>query len=195
MIKINLIKEEVAPTRPKIAVPKGEQQRNILFLLIFIIAAGAIGYMYWSVHSKLSDLNRNIKMAQEEKQRLEGVIQEVNRYQRDKELLERKLDLIIELDKNRSSPVEMLVELQDLKPNHLWFTKVIERGGQVTIEGLAVSYNAIAEFDGNLSKSLYFSESNVELIDAEELSGGEKRFSLTCRFVKPAPPGEGEEKE
>lgn len=190
MIKINLIKEEVVPTKRKIAAPKGEQQRNLLFLLVFVIAAGAIGYMYWSVHTKLADLNRNIKMAQEEKQRLEGIIEEVNRYQRDKDILERKLNLIIELDKNRSSPVEMLAELQDLKPNHLWFTKVMERGGQVTIEGMAVSYNAIAEFDGNLAKSPYFAESNVELLDAEELAGGEKRFTLTCRFIKPAVPTE-----
>jgi len=194
MIKINLIKEEIVPTKKKIAVPRGEQQRSLLFILIFVIVAGAIGYMYWSVHSKLTDLNRNIKMAQEEKQRLDGVIQEVNKYQRDKDLLERKLNLIIELDKNRSSPVEMLVELQDLKPNHLWFSKVTERGGQVTIEGMAVSYNAIAEFDGNLAKSSYFAESNVELLDAEELPGGEKKFTLTCRFIKPAAPSE-EEKE
>jgi Tfp pilus assembly protein PilN len=191
MIKINLLKEEFAPAKKKkIAVPKSEQQRSLLFLLIFIIAAGAIGYMFWSVNSKLNDLNRNIKMAQEEKQRLEGIIAEVNKYQADKDLLERKLNLIIELDKNRSSPVELMIQLQQLKPNHLWFNKVTERGGQVTIEGMAISYNSIAEFDGNLTKSEYFAENNVELLDAEELPGGEKRFTLTCRFIKPAPPSE-----
>ncbi len=191
MIKINLLKEEIAPAKKKKAiVPKGEQQRNLLFFLVFIIAAGAIGYMYWSVNSKLNDLNRNIKMAQDEKQRLESIIQEVNKYQTDKDLLERKLNLIIELDKNRSSPVDLMIQLQELKPNHLWFNKITERGGQVTIEGRAISYNSIAEFDGNLTRSDYFANNNVELLDAEELPGGEKRFALTCRFVKPQPPSE-----
>jgi type IV pilus assembly protein PilN len=191
MIKINLLKEEIAPTKKrKVAVPKSEQQRSLLFLLIFIIAVGVIGYMFWSVNSKLNDLNRNIKMAQEEKQRLEGIIAEVNKYQADKDLLERKLNLIIELDKNRSSPVELMIQLQELKPNHLWFNKITERGDQITIEGMAISYNSIAEFDGNLTRSKYFTESNVELLDAEELPGGEKRFALTCRFVKATPPSE-----
>jgi len=193
MIKINLLKEEITPARRKPAVPIKERQRNFLFFFVFLIALGAMGYMYWSLKNKLTDLNRNIRMAQEEMARLEEIIKKVNDYERDKDILDRKIDLIKELAKNRSTPVELMVELSNQIPKQLWLNSVSERAGQVTINGMAYSYNAIAEFDGNLAKSAYFTEGNVELLDAEELPDGIKRFALTCRFTKP--PSESESKE
>ncbi|MCD6452341.1 MAG: PilN domain-containing protein [Acidobacteria bacterium] len=184
MIKINLLREELEPQK-KPAVEVSQQRRNLLFVLLVVGAVAFLGYRWFTLNSRLNEMNRRINLAQREKANLATIIEEVHRYDQRRKELERKLNLILQLQKNRTGPVELLKEVAYLLPPQLWFTSLIQRGNAVTIEGDAISYNAIADFLKNLDSSPYVAKGSVDLLEAVEAAGGIKRFSLTFVFTIP----------
>jgi type IV pilus assembly protein PilN len=186
MIKINLLREELEPQRRPVT-EIGQQKRNLLFVLMVVAAVAFLGYRWFTLNSRLSEVTRRIKLAQDEKARLAKIIEDVHRYDARKKELEKKLNLILDLQKNRTGPVDLLKEVAFLLPPQLWFSSLVQRGNAITIEGDAVSYNAIADFLKNLDESPYVIKGSVDLLEAAEASGGVKRFSLTFIFTIPPP--------
>jgi Tfp pilus assembly protein PilN len=182
MIRINLVSERKttkgkgAAARP--GVSSGGPQGLLLgaILLVGLLVAGGWA---WMTQRELSGWTRKVDEAQAELTRLEEVRKKGDLFKRQKELLERKIQLITDLKKKQSVPVHILDQVSKNLPEFLWLEAMEATQNQISISGKATTYNAVSNFYDNLSASGFFT--GVDLGKTSEASEGVS-FSLTCKF-------------
>ncbi|TKJ33727.1 hypothetical protein CEE39_03330 [bacterium (candidate division B38) B3_B38] len=184
MININLLREEISLPRKRPPISVSEKRKNHLFILLLLLSFVVIGFLWWRVERQIAILDRNIRISEQRRIKLEGIIKEVKSYEEQKQSLQSKLDLIVNLQKNQACPVPLMQQVSDLLPIEIWIQSFRQQGNQVNLEGSSVSYNAIATFLENLNQSQNVQPGSVNLINAEERGPGEIRFSLSWIFMK-----------
>jgi type IV pilus assembly protein PilN len=81
--------------------------------------------------------------------------------------LKEKLKAIDQLSGKKTAPVQFMENLSSTVPANLWLTEFREAGGSLTITGLAIDNQTIADFLKALSSSPYFK--SVDLVEAVQL--------------------------
>jgi type IV pilus assembly protein PilN len=188
MANINLMSEK-KPTKvkKKASAPSGESQAPVIIFAL-IVAVTLAGLVFWwlRLNGQISDLNKKIGEAEIEKKRLEAIIQQVQEFQRQKELLERKINIIDELKAKQSGPVHLLDEISTAVPEYLWLTELKEVGKEIQMKGQATNIIAITNFVGNMERSPWFK--NVELKDSKAIKDpAGYSFTVFAQFGPPAP--------
>jgi type IV pilus assembly protein PilN len=195
MIKINLLAEKKpvkskAPAALKFEGLGGTQN----LLLAGILALGFIvaGTWWWVRASELKSWKAKQSAAEVELVRLQEVRKKADYFKTQKELLERKINLITELKKKQSVPVHILDQISKNLPDFLWLDSMSAVQNQISIAGRATTYTAVSNFYDSLNASGYFSD--VVLGKTAEVPEGVS-FSLSCKFAlqkeaaAPAPQG------
>jgi Tfp pilus assembly protein PilN len=189
MIRINLGPER-KPAKAKAAAPGALREGGSGpqgLLLASILMAGllvAVGWS-WMTNREHAKWNHKVDEAQAELTRLEDVRKKGDLFKHQKELLERKIQLITDLKKKQSVPVHILDQVSKNLPEFLWLDAMEATQNTISIQGKATTYNAVSNFYDNLSSSGYFT--GVDLGKTSEAPEGVS-FSLTCRFQPPAEP-------
>ena len=195
MIKINLLAEKKpvkakAPSTLKFEGLGGTQN----LLLAGILALGFIvaGTWWWVRAAELRNWKAKQVAAEVELNRLKEVRKKADYFKRQKELLERKINLITDLKKKQSVPVHILDQISKNLPDFLWLESMSAVQNQVNISGRATTYTAVSNFYDNLAASGYFTD--VVLGKTAEVPEGVS-FSLSCKFASaketPAPAPQG----
>lgn len=180
MIKINLA-PPTAKKRVGIAMPGmnlGVLFGGLALALVVILA----GWWFW-LGLEISSLAREIDKNEKEAARLQTVIAEGERFRRDKEALEARVNAIESVARNQTRPVYMLNALLETVPKDLWLTRMEEKGGQLRFAGVAYSSVAVSDFMSNLKASGKFKD--VDLVDArQDLTKSPRTvtFEVSCRF-------------
>jgi type IV pilus assembly protein PilN len=193
MIKINLLGEKRA-AKAKAAtasavnfkIETGQGSRT--FLLVGILAVGVLvaGGWYLQRSSALSSLRNDLEAEREEAKRLVDIRKKADEFKKQRELVERKINLITELKKNQSVPVHILDQISRSLPDFLWLETMSATSNAVSIAGKATTYNAVSNFYDNLIASGRFTD--VVMGKAAEVPEG-VAFSLSCRYQQaPAEP-------
>ena len=103
-----------------------------------------------------------------------------------KELVDRKRQIIKDLQNDRDAVVRMLALLSiQVPPEKMWFDKLAQTGNSVTLEGVAQSNEAIVEFMRNLESSPYIEKGSINLVQSRQFAVKEmklREFQLTYRF-------------
>lgn len=175
MIKINLVREGRAvrgagaapalPTAVAAGAPATTNVNNILILALLalgVLAAG--GYWFWekrilAEHKDLADQRRV------EAQKLERIIHEVEDYQKRKDNLQQRIDLINQLKQNQKGPVRILDQVSRDLPDLVWLDSMDISGGRIALNGRGLNPNAIALFIENIKNDPYFEEPQVNSIN------------------------------
>jgi len=176
MIRINLL-----PYR-EIAKKETQSRQIILlggaFVLFLLILAGVQFYLWNSI----GNLKEDLKTKEERLATLKKTIGEIERFKKEKQVLEKKLSIINELEKNRSYPVRMLADIASQVPvKDLWLDKLTQNGTALQLEGRARDNFALVRFMRNLEGSMYVQ--SVELVSSKqnEVAGVKlQQFSLSC---------------
>jgi type IV pilus assembly protein PilN len=181
MIRINLL-----PVR---ANQKKDKLRNNLMVAAatFIVTAAGCGVVYASLLATLSDERNSIAAKEAEIQSLKKDIGEVAQFKKRQEELRGKLDVLNKLKDGKTGPVHLLDSLGQVVPDKLWLTSFKETGGAISMSGLGLNEETVAQFLRDLNDSPYFA--GVELQVIEQVNqGGTKlhKFDLTCRAIRPA---------
>ena len=111
--------------------------------------------------------------------RLTAEAGEIEKFKQQKQELERKLDVIRELNAQKTGPVEMLDELSLIIPEKAWLSSITNKGATIVLEGSAVDNTTIATFMKQLQASKHFD--NVTLVLSKQESGAQK-FSIPCKI-------------
>ena len=188
MIKINLLAEKKPVKAKASSSPKYEGlggTQNLL--LVGILAVGVIvtGTWWWVRAAELNGWKAKQAAAEIELTRLQEVRKKAEFFKKQKELLERKINLITDLKKKQSVPVHILDQVSKNLPEFLWLDAMEATQNQINISGKATTYNAVSNFYDNLSSSGFFI--GVDLGKTSEAPEGVS-FSLSCRFQPPAEP-------
>ncbi len=190
MIKINLLAgERKAAKKSKVPFQIGQQLTTVC-ALILLVAAGLIGWRYFSLTQQSTALDADIATAQQETQRLRSVIQQVQQFEQRKAQLQQRVQLIEQLRKNQTGPVHMLDQISRALPPMLWLTELRqgENPNEVVLQGRVTTLTGLSDFVGNLEASGYFKRS-IEIVstDAEaDKTGAELiRFNIKAQFQQP----------
>ena len=176
MIRINLL--------PYREIEKKEtQSRKILILsgaaVLFLVILAAI-QLY--VLGDIKGIEKDLKTKEERLVALDKIVGEVDRIKKEKQILEKKLAVINDLEKNRSYPVRMLADIASQVPvKDTWLEKLTQSGMSLSIEGKARDNFAVVRLMKNLEGSMYIQ--SVELVSSKqvEISGVKlQQFNLTC---------------
>ena len=185
MIKINLLAERRAA---KVKAPSSIKfemggSQNLLLAGIVIIGLIVAAGWSWMKHAELADVQHQKVVAEAELKRLVEIRKKAEAFKKQKELLERKINLITELKKKQAVPVHILDQVSRNLPDFLWLDSMTASSNAITISGKATTYNAVSNLYDNLRSSGQFAD--VVLGKTAEINEGVS-FSLTCRY---APPG------
>ena len=158
-------------------------QHGLIGGVTLLVLLGSIISIQLSMQAKRDDLNQQIADSKVELARLTKEAQQIEEFKKQKEDLERKLNIISDLNVQKSGPVEILDQLSLLVPEKAWLTSINNSGTALQIEGVAVDNPTIAHFMKSLQSSQYFKE--VELVLSQQ-DGGNQKFVIKCKISLPA---------
>ena len=177
MIRINLVRGK-RKKRRELSVGSG------WIALPLAVLAGTL-YFHTTVSGKISRLNADIVKANADIERLKKEIGEVEKFKVRKAELQKKVDIISNLQKGRTGPVRHLEALSAAIPEKCWIDKLDLKGETVTLSGIALNNHTIANFMTELGKSGKFQDVVLGSADQMNLKGVKlMRFNLTFK-VKP----------
>ena len=147
-----------------------------------VIALLAATHVY-QLH-QVSQLQNELTTLRAELQALNAKVKEVGDLQNKIKDLRGKNKIIEDLNRKKSGPVLVMESLSSATPGSLWLTDLKESGGDVTMNGLAVDNQTIADFMTAMAGSKYFA--NVELIETTQGPGASsalKKFSIKSKVL------------
>lgn len=173
----------------------GQNLNNII--LIGVLGLGiltAVGY--WLINKRtLASRQEQVTARKAEAQKLEAIIAEVESFQKRKDSLQNRINLINQLKQNQKGPVRIMDRVSQDLPDLVWLDKMSVSGGRVTINGRGLNPNAIANFVDNIKNDPYFEEPElgaVNEVTAVPLVYGfdmSFAFSYAPKGTQPATPG------
>jgi Tfp pilus assembly protein PilN len=199
MIRINLL----GRTRPKATrttVPLEATLQYVLLAIALVVSIGALWGHYLLLDRENTKIVAHIQKQMGEKARLEQLKQQVDNFEKQRAVLQQRINVIEELQRNRTGGQELLEAIANTvsRTDTLWLISVDRKGNGLTINGAAGSINAVANYITQLRRSGYFQ--TVEIKESHQDDSNKTvqifLFSLTADFGLPqsaraAPPAAG----
>ncbi len=194
MLRINLIPQKVSPKEAR------GQQVLVLILAIWIATGGGLYYHYRFVLDT-SSIEKNRGIIQENNRKIGALQAQLSQFkvlpeaekQKFKAEYQKRVDTVGRIEKVRSNPVFVLLELarivsvgqlptvtapdarQELDtnwdPSPMFFTKLDEKDRFLTLEGVARSHYDVSELARRMRVSAYFR--NPEILEAKVQAVGQ----------------------
>ena len=168
MIRINLLGVPKSKRGKRVsgALPGvGGGAPNMLIVLVVLLAIGAGGnwYYYNMLQKDAVKLQTQIDEAKRENLRLADIKAKYLELEKQKDLYERRVNVIHQLQENQKGPSLLLTTIGDTvnRTDAVWLNSMREDGNNITLDGVALSVNAVANLMRNLKSSGYFK--NVEI--------------------------------
>ncbi|NIA19794.1 MAG: hypothetical protein GWP07_05095 [Xanthomonadaceae bacterium] len=181
MIRINLL-----PVR---AERKKHNLQNQLAIGIFtvILVVAVCGYIQFFMVTKINRVSRNLKRTQQEIAALKPVIDKINHYKQQKDEIAKKIAVIDNLDSARLEPIYTLHDLNQYKPDKLWFTQLNKKGSSLNIKGISIDNETIVNFLDNLKQSLPLKQSELIYLKSHKIQDLElKEFLINSMLTSVA---------
>jgi len=165
------------------------RQRQILrYLAVAISAIGITLLLVLAAHSyesmQLADAQTRLQDVRDKNNALVAKIGELSKFKEVQTEVQKKLDLMNNLQQDRFRSLYTLLGLSSAIPRNVWLTKVKESSGKIRLSGLGKSNRAVSTFMRALEKEKGFSGVNLKLIKRQRVNGVALRsFSLTMQRV------------
>jgi len=195
MIKINLLETgkgkratSAGPSMPTMEM--GDMGSPKLKILVVMVIVGLANLGYWYRLDHLSkEIASKMKVAEQKNRELADVKARYMERQTQANAYKRRVDVIDQLRASQSSgPVNLMAMMGETVNNTeaVWLSKLDDTGPQVSLEGTALSTDAVANLIANLQKTGFFK--NVEIKETYQDESVKDmqafQFILTCEKGK-----------
>jgi len=187
MIRINLLPFRAARKKENI------RRQITIFALCIVFLLTVMAYYTIQLNSSLSKLKEEEQRIQAELKTYEETIKKIAILEKKIKEIKAKLDVIKELEKNKTGPVYLLDEIATAVPKEkLWLTSFKESGGSLELKGTAMDNETVALFMTNLAKADHISNVDLQSVRLRYLATYKLRvsdFVLNCKtyaFKEPA---------
>lgn len=199
MIKINLLENSKGknkragssgPSMPTMEM--GDMGSPKLKILVVLVVAGLFNLGYWyRLDHQSKAIAANMKVAEQKNRELADVKARFLERQKQADNYKRRVDVIDGLRASATQsggPVSLMAMLGETVNNTeaVWLSKMDDLGPNVSLEGTALSADAVANLIANLQKTGYFK--NVEIKETyqdERVKDMQAfQFTLTCEKGK-----------
>jgi Tfp pilus assembly protein PilN len=196
MIKINLLENSKGknkrggssgPSMPTMEM--GDMGSPKLKILVVLVLAGLINLSYWyHLDRQGKAIAKQMQAAQQKNRELGDVKTKFLERQTQADNYKRRVDVIDGLRSNQTGPVNLLAMLGETINNTeaVWLSKMDDQGPSVSLEGTALSADAVANLIANLQKTGFFSSVEIkETYQDEQIKDMQAfQFTLTCEKGK-----------
>jgi type IV pilus assembly protein PilN len=182
MIRINLLPFRAARKKEDI------RRQVSVFVLSLVMVLLVAGWFSYYLSGKIKALNKEIQSTQEQVNKYNKINQEIADIKKKLALLNKKIDVIKTLDLTRKAPVELLDDMSRLiVEKRMWYTDLTEKGGQVSVAGIALDNPTIAEYMTRLEKSEKYKNIQLVSINKNDSIKGLALKTFRIKFSKSLP--------
>jgi type IV pilus assembly protein PilN len=188
MIRINLLGQQ----RPKSArrpVDTGAALPAVFIGAGVVLGGLVLGYIYFSWQSQLTQENNRIKQLTAQKTELQQIKQQVETFDKQKAILQVRVDTIEKLQRDRTGGQELLDMVANTvsRTENLWLTEMVRKGNALSMEGSSASINAVANFITALKRSGYFQKVEIQETKQDEKTTAIQSFTfqITAEITPP----------
>ena len=167
MIRINLL-GQIRPRAARRPVDTGAAMPAVFIGAGLVLGALVLGFFYYTWQNQLNKENAEIKRLTAQKTELEQTKQQVELFEKQKDLLQRRVSTIEQLQRDRTGGQELLDMVANTvsRTENLWLTEMVRKGSVLSMEGTSASVNSVANFITALKRSGYFQK--VEIKEAKQ---------------------------
>lgn len=189
MIRINLLPKEERVVARRIALPKAASLAPLGALVAVVVLVGVTAALE---RTKVAALRHDVSEIRDEVRAIQPQVDRVKRLTAQREELERRLEVIRQLDEGRCLGVRTMDDLSRETPQYLWLTRLTQQGpGKVAVDGVTFSNLIVADFMMRLERSPMFA--GVDLISTErgEIDGRDVvKFAVTALLTPDEAPSD-----
>ncbi len=195
MIRINLLNSFGATSPDKAAV--GEESTGSVLILvrnIFVMLVGVVslivyeGYSLPALEAEVKKLQAQLEELTSFNQKKEAIRAEIEKYEADRQRLNRQTDFLQMIQVERTQTVQLLTKIQQIIPENLWLVSLKIEGQNVEIKGEADSEKEVNEFNLRLSSLPFLKDVIVLSIEMKTASDAlkvpTKVFNLKATLAK-----------
>ncbi len=181
MIQINLLPRR--GKKRKISV------RQILlgYLASIALALIIIGLVWFLQLREIQGLQARLARVEEEVRqyaKYEALLKEVNQK---KQIIDKKTEIIKSLQRDRDTMVRLLALISaEVPPEKIWLERLVQSANSMTLNGVALNNESIAEFMRNLESSPYSVKGTVNLTHSKQTVIAAKKlreFQITYQYA------------
>ncbi|THB76649.1 MAG: pilus assembly protein PilN [Desulfobacteraceae bacterium] len=177
MIKINLLPFRAARQKENI------RRQVSIFILLMLLTLAALVFVTVNLNRKIDTLKDRTETIKKDVKQYKAKADKVKKIKKNLSLLEKKLKIIANLNKNRKKPLELTDSMtQLLVHDRMWIRSLKSTNKAVTISGIAFDNPTIAEFMKKLES--YPDFRSIKLKSSKNKRMGKniilKQFQLTC---------------
>jgi Tfp pilus assembly protein PilN len=189
MIRINLL-GRARPKATRTAVPIEATLQYVLLAIALVVSIGILYGHYLLMDRENTQVLAHIQKQMGEKARLEQLKQQVENFEKQKAVLQQRIGVIEQLQRNRTGGQELLEAIANTvsRTDTLWLTSVDLKGDALTIVGSAGSINAVANYITQLKRSGYFQQVEIKESHQDDSNRAVEIFSFTLTAVFGLPP-------
>jgi Tfp pilus assembly protein PilN len=196
MIKINLLENSKGknkrasgggPAMP--TMDMGDLGSPKLKVLVVLIVAGLLNFGYWyRLDNKAKSIAKQMTAAEQKNRELSDVKARFLERQRQADSYQRRVDVIHHLQEGQAGPVNLLAMLGETvnTTEAVWLSKMDDQGASVSLEGTALSTDAVASLIANLQKTGFFKTVEIKETYQDDAVKDMQafQFTLTCEKGK-----------
>jgi len=196
MIKINLLESSKGknkrggssgPAMPTMEM--GDMGSPKLKVLVVLVVAGLLNFGYWyRLDRQGKAIATQMQAAEQKNRELSDVKARYLERQRQADNYKRRVDVIDQLRAGQAGPVNLLAMLGETVngTEAVWLSKMDDTGGSLSLEGTALSTDAVANLIGNLQKTGFFKNVEIkETFQDDQIKDMQAfQFTLTCEKGK-----------
>lgn len=182
MIRINLLPYRAARKKENVRF-----QVNV-FLGSLIVIALAIVWVNIYLSGRIEGLNGEISSTQTQLVKYQQINNEIAEIRKKLELLNRKIEVIESLERDRRAPVRNLDSLYQLiVEKRMWYTQLDEKGSNIKVSGIAVDNQTVADYMTRIEKTEQFQNVRLVAIKQQKFQGTDvslKQFDVDFQKKK-----------
>ncbi|MCE1229394.1 MAG: PilN domain-containing protein [Firmicutes bacterium] len=148
-----------------------------------LLASGGLFYYLW-MEREIHQLQEKVEKLQQEKQALAKYTTLEKQFRDQKEALQKKREVILNLKNAQRVPVYFLQELANALPDDVWFKEITQKGMNITIKGEGTSFESINMFRSRLlEQTKWFGNVNYPTASKK---GGSVEFTISFDLKNPS---------
>jgi Tfp pilus assembly protein PilN len=156
----------------------------------FALGIVVLGFFYYTWQKQLSQENAQIQRLTAEKTRLEQIKQQVEAFEKQKAVLQQRVNTIEQLQRDRTGGQELLDMVANTvsRTENLWLTSMTHKGANLTILGSSASINSVANFITAMKRSGYFQKVEIKESKQDDKNTAVQTFlfEINAEILPPA---------
>jgi type IV pilus assembly protein PilN len=179
MIRINLL-GQIRPKASRRPVDTGAALPALFIGAGLVLGVLVLGFLFYSWQQQLNAENSKIKTLQAQKADLESIKQQVETFDKQKQVLQQRVSTIEQLQRDRTGGQDLLDMVANTvsRTENLWLTTMTRKGTNLSIEGSSASVNAVANFITALKRSGYFQKVEIKETKQDNTNSGVQTFNF-----------------